>query len=341
MHKIFVFLGQFEEKAGDLQKCCQTFFQVLNNFFDGHQADCRIEELHLINKNPKVTHTLIDIFKCNCTQPSEYENRPVKNEQKSRQSNFTASSHDENTSSKFPVQRQHSWTNSTETTEEQAVGPRGLGARPKTSTRGSQSMYVKNSSARATKSDRKYRVSYTGDSGHLTEAKSSMDNQSMKKRTEGEKTKAKEGNLLIISDDDDDDEKSHDKTHDDDQKSHDETSLHDVPSVESSDDKTATCVICLDDVKDGMILDCNHEFCKSCLNQSFTKHKKACPVCGKIFGEITGNQPQGVISFEREGRSLPGYENCGTIIVKYNFKSGIQGVWTITSNILCVTIEKM
>lgn len=317
------------EKAEDLQQCCQTFFQVLTEFFNDHQSDFRIRELHLINRNPKVTQTLIDIFKCNCTQPSEYEKSPVKNEQKSGHLSFTAPSNDENTSTKFPVQRQHSWTNSTETTEEQAVGPRGLGARPKTSTRRSQSMYVKNSSARATRSDRKYRESYTGDSGLLTEAKSSMDNQSMKKRTEGEKTKAKEGNLLIISDDDDD------------QKSHDETSLHDVPSVESSDDKTATCVICLDDVKDGMILDCNHEFCKSCLTQSFTKHKKACPVCGKIFGEITGNQPQGVISFEREGRSLPGYENCGTIIVKYNFKSGIQGVWTITSNILCVTIEKM
>lgn len=325
MHKIFVFLGQLEEKAEDLQKCCQTFFQVLNDFFDGHQADCRIGELHLINRNPKVTHTLIDIFKCNCTQPSEYENRPVKNEQKSRQSNFTAPSNDENTSSKFPVQRQHSWTNSTETTEEQAVGPRGLGARPKTSTERSKSMYVKTPSARTTRSGRKYRESYTGDSGHLTEAKSSMDNQSMKNGTEGEKTKAKEGNLLIISDDDD-------------EKSHDETSLHDVPSVESSDNETAICVICLDDVKDGMKLDCNHEFCKSCLTQSFSKHKKACPVCGKIFGEITGNQPPGVISFEKEGRSLPGYENCGTIIVKYNFKSGIQGVWTITYNILCVTI---
>lgn len=269
---------------------------------------------------------MIDIFKCNCTQPSEYEKSPVKNEQKSRLSSFTAPSNDENTSTKFPVQRQLSWTNSTETTEEQAVELRGLGARPKTSTRRSQSMYVKTPNASTTRSNRKYRESYTGDSGHLTEAKSSMDNQSMNKRTEREKTKAKEGNLLIISDDDDD------------QKSHDETSLHDVPSVESIDDETATCVICLDDVKDSMKLDCNHEFCKSCLTQSFSKHKKACPVCGKIFGEITGNQPPGVITFEKEGRSLPGYENCGTIIVKYNFKSGIQGVWTITYNILCVTI---
>lgn len=332
MHKIFVFLGQLEAKAGDLQKCCQTFFQVLNDFFDGHQADCRIGELHLINRNPKVTQTLIDIFKCNCTQPSEYEKSPVKNEQKSRHLSFTAPSNDENTSTKFPVQRQHSWTNCTETTEKQPVEGRGLGARAKTGM--SKSMYGKYPSGGATGFDRNYR--YTGDSGHLTEAKSTRDGQSMRNGTEGEKTKtpAKEGNLLIISDDDDDDEKSHDITHDDDQKSHDETSLHDVPSVESSDDKTATCIICLDDVKDGMKLDCNHEFCKSCLTQSFTKHKKACPVCGKIFGEITGNQPPGVISVEKEGRSLPGYENCGTIIVKYNFKSGIQGVWTITSNIL-------
>lgn len=75
----------------------------------------------------------------------------------------------------------------------------------------------------------------------------------MNKRIEGEKIKVKEGNLLIISDDDDD------------QKSYDEISLYDVLSVESSDDKIVICVICLDDVKDGMILDCNYEFCKFCL----------------------------------------------------------------------------
>lgn len=322
MHKIFVFLGLLEEKAGDLQKCCQNFFQVLNDFFDGHQSDCRIGELHLINRNPKVTHTLIDIFKCNCTQPSEYEKSPVKNEQKSRHLRFTPTN-DENSSTKSSVQRQHSWTNCTETTEKQPVERRGLGARAKTGM--SKSMYVKYPSGGATGFERKYR--YTGDSGHLTEAKSSRDGQSMRNGTEGEKTKAKEGNLLIISDDDD--EKSHDETCDDDQRSYNETSLHDVPNVESSDDKTATCVICLDKVKDGMKLDCNHEFCKSCLTQSFTKHKKACPVCGKIFGEITGNQPPGEISFEREGRSLPGHEDCGTIIVKYKFKSGKQGVWKI------------
>lgn len=145
----------------------------------------------------------------------------------------------------------------------------------------------------------------------------------MKKRIEGEKIKVKEGNLLIISDDDDDDEKSYDKIYDDDQKSYDEISLYDVLSVESSDDKIVICVICLDDVKDGMILDCNYEFCKFCLNQFFIKYKKVCFVCGKIFGEIIGNQFQGVILFEREGRLLLGYENCGTIIVKYNFKLGI------------------
>lgn len=270
---------------------------------------------------------MIDIFNCNSTQPSEYENCPVKNEQKSRHLSLTASSNDKNTSTKSFVQRQHSWNNCTETPDEQSVELRGLGAHAKTFTGKSKSVYVRNPNAGATRFDRKNCKSYTGDSDLLTKAKSSMDNQSMRNGTEGEKTKtpAKEGNLLIISDDDD--EKSHDETRDDDQRSYNETSLHDVASVESSDDKIATCVICLDDVKDSMKLDCNHEFCKSCLTQSFTKHKKACPVCGKIFGEITGNQPPGVISFEREGRSLPGYEDCGTIIVKYNFKSGKQGVW--------------
>lgn len=75
----------------------------------------------------------------------------------------------------------------------------------------------------------------------------------MNKRIEGEKIKVKEGNLLIISDDDDD------------QKSYDEISLYDVLSVESIDDEIVICVICLDDVKDSMKLDCNYEFCKFCL----------------------------------------------------------------------------
>lgn len=89
----------------------------------------------------------------------------------------------------------------------------------------------------------------------------------MRNGIEGEKIKilVKEGNLLIISDDDDDDEKSYDIIYDDDQKSYDEISLYDVLSVESSDDKIVICIICLDDVKDGMKLDCNYEFCKFCL----------------------------------------------------------------------------
>lgn len=86
----------------------------------------------------------------------------------------------------------------------------------------------------------------------------------MKKRIEGEKIKVKEGNLLIISDDDDD-QKSYDEICDDDQRSYNEISLYDVLSVESSDDEIVICVICLDDVKDSMKLDCNYEFCKFCL----------------------------------------------------------------------------
>ena len=56
------------------------------------------------------------------------------------------------------------------------------------------------------------------------------------------------------------------------------------------------------------------------------KTKKNCPICGKVFGEITGNQPTGQMNIRRMRTSLPGYERYDTIAIEYAFPSGTQGV---------------
>lgn len=93
--------------------------------------------------------------------------------------------------------------------------------------------------------------------------------------------------------------------------------------------KDETCPICLDTIKtpDCRVLDkCKHKFCKDCLDRAF-KLKPACPMCGEIYGDLTGTQPKGgsmTVSWDRS--SLPGYEKCGTIVISYYIPSGHQGV---------------
>ena len=72
-------------------------------------------------------------------------------------------------------------------------------------------------------------------------------------------------------------------------------------------------------------LPCGHTFCKDCIGQHM-KTKKNCPICGKVFGEITGNQPKGQMNKYRIRNSLPGYERYETIVIEYVFPSGLQGV---------------
>lgn len=47
-----------------------------------------------------------------------------------------------------------------------------------------------------------------------------------------------------------------------------------------------------------------------------------------------GNQPEnGTMTHMTEHQSLPGYENCGTIVIRYNIPGGIQGVSSNVINI--------
>ncbi|KAK7446771.1 hypothetical protein BaRGS_00040238 [Batillaria attramentaria] len=63
-----------------------------------------------------------------------------------------------------------------------------------------------------------------------------------------------------------------------------------------------------------------------CIEDSFRHHKPACPTCNTVYGIIIGNQPQGTMSVSRERYPhLPGYQNCGIIVIDYYFPNGMQG----------------
>lgn len=49
-----------------------------------------------------------------------------------------------------------------------------------------------------------------------------------------------------------------------------------------------------------------------------------CPSCKTIYGEKTGTQPQGKMEVFKFQVSLPGHEDCGTILIVYNIPHGIQ-----------------
>lgn len=49
-----------------------------------------------------------------------------------------------------------------------------------------------------------------------------------------------------------------------------------------------------------------------------------CPSCKTIYGEKTGTQPRGKMEVFRFQVSLPGHEDCGTILIVYNIPHGIQ-----------------
>ncbi|TWW62219.1 E3 ubiquitin-protein ligase DTX3L [Takifugu flavidus] len=90
------------------------------------------------------------------------------------------------------------------------------------------------------------------------------------------------------------------------------------------DSNVNTCPICLDKMTDGTQLDCTHEFCRKCLLQAVNSMGPCCPVCKHVFGMMVGNQPDGTMTTNIIGTSLPGFTKCGTIVINYNIPSGRQ-----------------
>ncbi|PFX25339.1 E3 ubiquitin-protein ligase TRIM71-like isoform X2 [Stylophora pistillata] len=92
------------------------------------------------------------------------------------------------------------------------------------------------------------------------------------------------------------------------------------------DKEKGSCPICLDSLTNPRTLLCNHSFCGPCIAEARDKHKyNKCPVCFEFQGVVKGNQPPGEMTHHLESQSVSGYEGYGTIVIEYNFQSGIQG----------------
>lgn len=100
------------------------------------------------------------------------------------------------------------------------------------------------------------------------------------------------------------------------------TIMEDVPNSGKS---AETCPVCLDQIREKKTLKCRHSFCSECIALVF-RRKPACPICNTYHGEYTGTQPDGTMTVTRSWQALPGFEDCGSIVIEYFFPSGIQGV---------------
>lgn len=99
-------------------------------------------------------------------------------------------------------------------------------------------------------------------------------------------------------------------------------------ATHSKDSDNESCPICIEPIAkaEKVTLDCKHSFCRSCLKKAFS-YKPICATCGKVYGILTGTQPNGgKMNVSRMSSSLPGYEEYGTIIIHYYIPSGIQKV---------------
>lgn len=101
---------------------------------------------------------------------------------------------------------------------------------------------------------------------------------------------------------------------------------------------TEDCAICLDKIQEKKVLKCLHSFCSACIDSVF-KFKPACPICNTYHGVYTGNQPNGTMTVMRGWQRLPGFENCGSIVIQYSFPAGIQGVrLTLLAEVIQATL---
>ncbi|KAL2805006.1 E3 ubiquitin-protein ligase DTX3L [Daubentonia madagascariensis] len=99
-----------------------------------------------------------------------------------------------------------------------------------------------------------------------------------------------------------------------------------VSSEASEADKKekSICIICMDTISNKQVLPkCKHEFCAPCINEAMS-YKPVCPVCQTSYGIQKGNQPDGSMFVTMSKDSLPGYESCGSLVISYNMKGGIQ-----------------
>ncbi|XP_069440948.1 probable E3 ubiquitin-protein ligase DTX3 isoform X1 [Ovis canadensis] len=96
---------------------------------------------------------------------------------------------------------------------------------------------------------------------------------------------------------------------------------------EETEEQESTCPICLGEIQNAKTLEkCRHSFCEGCITRAL-QVKKACPMCGRFYGQLVGNQPQnGRMLVSKDATLLlPSYEKYGTIVIQYVFPPGVQG----------------
>ncbi|XP_047439034.1 uncharacterized protein LOC125006745 [Mugil cephalus] len=89
-------------------------------------------------------------------------------------------------------------------------------------------------------------------------------------------------------------------------------------------DKDECCPICMDMFTNKKQLKCKHEFCEECLQRSEKSLGPTCPVCKDVYGVIKGDQPDGTMTTKIYSTSLPGFPDCGTIVITYDIHGGKQ-----------------
>lgn len=97
---------------------------------------------------------------------------------------------------------------------------------------------------------------------------------------------------------------------------------------EGAEEQESICPICLGEIQNAKTLEkCRHSFCEGCITRAL-QVKKACPMCGRFYGQLVGNQPQnGRMLVSKDATLLlPSYEKYGTIVIQYVFPPGVQGV---------------
>ena len=92
------------------------------------------------------------------------------------------------------------------------------------------------------------------------------------------------------------------------------------------------CTICLDTINNSHQLSCGHAFCKECIDEYLKNYQAKCPICGKLFGKLRGNQPKGDMKKIILKQHLSGYSKCGTMQITYHFPDGIQTVSIVKEN---------
>ncbi|XP_043830636.1 E3 ubiquitin-protein ligase DTX3L-like [Dromiciops gliroides] len=97
-----------------------------------------------------------------------------------------------------------------------------------------------------------------------------------------------------------------------------------LPGLGMEDEEDDECAICLDVIHHKEVLSkCKHEFCGPCIREAM-KHRPVCPVCQTSYHVVKGNQPDGTMTTSYRTSSLPGYNSCGTIVIQYDMRGGIQ-----------------